>query len=688
MLRGETSEARLELSRASRSDETHADSRRVRLVVVRASHPSTVNRPRYVPAIEATVKRVLSGDRAWAAGVAAGAALVYATTFSPHVAAGDAPESVAGIRALGILHAPGYPAYVLVGRIFLALVPFGGAAARVNLFSLVCAALAVACVFVGARRLGAQPAAAAIGALALATGTSFWFYATFAKHYAFSALVLAGALVLVLGWDARGSRWRVAAAGGLLGLGAGASWQLAALAAPALACLVLFGARRPKVVDVAAPVAAGLLVIAGLGVFLSARARANPPINWGNPTSAARIGDLVTMKDFGFGPTTINRAPGAKGKRVGGQQVVALLPRIRAYTVVATRELGYLAVLVALYGAVAAVWVFGRVRAIAIAVHFVVNLVSAALVVGFRDVRGFGTGLAQGGFLIGVFLALALWIAAAVTDMMDRVGQRGGGRTKAQRTQRAANSGRDRAIAAGMAAVVLVGPGLLVHWRQGSHRQPPLVDTYVRDVFAALPAKAVILCWGAERAFPLLYGQVVERDRPDVVVIAADQIGLAWYDEELKQRYGITVAANPTDTPRQAAGRLGDQLRAERAVYLDAASMPSLINDIAYRPAGIVGEVVDGKGVFPPASMTALERRVATYSSRAVSGDPTLNRFPNELIFQAYEIAELELATALYRQGDLAATETHLKAALRLNPRDTGTAANLAKIQAQRQRAP
>ena len=46
------------------------------------------------------------------------AAVVYLTTFSSHVSLGDAPEAVAGVRSLGILHAPGYPTYVLAARAF------------------------------------------------------------------------------------------------------------------------------------------------------------------------------------------------------------------------------------------------------------------------------------------------------------------------------------------------------------------------------------------------------------------------------------------------------------------------------------------------------------------------------------------------------------------------------------------
>src|SRR5690242_5564568 len=68
----------------------------------------------------------------------------FATTFSTNPAFGDSTESILGTRALGILHAPGYPTYVLLARLFATVFAVGSYAARVNLFSLVCASASIA----------------------------------------------------------------------------------------------------------------------------------------------------------------------------------------------------------------------------------------------------------------------------------------------------------------------------------------------------------------------------------------------------------------------------------------------------------------------------------------------------------------------------------------------------------------
>src|SRR6476659_9815265 len=89
--------------------------------------PTGANRPARKPVKKGTPEVTLPApltarDGIGALVVTVLAAALFATTFSSHVATGDAPESVAGVRSLGILHAPGYPSYVLAGRLFGTLV--------------------------------------------------------------------------------------------------------------------------------------------------------------------------------------------------------------------------------------------------------------------------------------------------------------------------------------------------------------------------------------------------------------------------------------------------------------------------------------------------------------------------------------------------------------------------------------
>ena len=73
--------------------------------------------------------------------------LVYLRTLAPSIPSEDGAELIAAAYSLGIAHPPGYPLWCLLGRAFVALVPFGEVAWRLNLMSAVFAGLTVSSVY-------------------------------------------------------------------------------------------------------------------------------------------------------------------------------------------------------------------------------------------------------------------------------------------------------------------------------------------------------------------------------------------------------------------------------------------------------------------------------------------------------------------------------------------------------------
>src|SRR5690349_21007066 len=72
--------------------------------------------------------------------------IVLLRTVAPTVYAYDSAEFPIGAATLGIIHAPGYPLYLLITHLFT-LLPVGDVAYRVNLFSVVCLALTAPVMF-------------------------------------------------------------------------------------------------------------------------------------------------------------------------------------------------------------------------------------------------------------------------------------------------------------------------------------------------------------------------------------------------------------------------------------------------------------------------------------------------------------------------------------------------------------
>ena len=80
----------------------------------------------------------------------------YLLTLCPTVYVGDSGEFTTAAYTLGITHPPGYPLYVLFGKIFTLIIPFGNIAYRVNLMSAFFGALSCVIVYLIVNWIGTQ----------------------------------------------------------------------------------------------------------------------------------------------------------------------------------------------------------------------------------------------------------------------------------------------------------------------------------------------------------------------------------------------------------------------------------------------------------------------------------------------------------------------------------------------------
>ncbi len=299
-------------------------------------------------------------DIGWAAGTAAASAVLFATVLTNHPGLGDSAEAIAGVSSLGILHAPGYPAYVIAAHLFTLLIPVGSEAFKVNLFSLVCGVLSVAGVQLLARRCGAARWAGSIGALALAATAGFWFYTGFAKHDLFSGLLFLIALHLALSWQANPSRRGLIWLAVVIAIGLGSSWPLQILLLPTVAFILFVSRRRLKLGSLVSATATGLVVLVAMYGFVMVRAGENPALNWGGATTVSRLVNLIDRADFtphgSSAQASSARSSAGAGSASGGSQLpggtifgagaIRLGPRtatsVESYGVIFAREIGVL----------------------------------------------------------------------------------------------------------------------------------------------------------------------------------------------------------------------------------------------------------------------------------------------------------------------------------------------------------
>lgn len=220
----------------------------------------------------------------WGAlGVAALSLLVYGLTLAPDLswanAAIDGGELITASVTLGIPHPPGYPIYVLSGKLF-SLLPWGTVAFRYNLFSAVGIAAATGVLVPVIRTVypSVRLPAAGAAALAFAFAPLVWSQAVVAEVYGLNLLLLA---VFLLLWSRRGPS---VAAGLALGLGITAHLTSVFF----LPALLLTSRRR-----VWRPLAGVLLGLTPL-LLLPLLALGNSPVVWGRPAEPLGWWQLVS----------------------------------------------------------------------------------------------------------------------------------------------------------------------------------------------------------------------------------------------------------------------------------------------------------------------------------------------------------------------------------------------------------
>jgi hypothetical protein len=600
------------------------------------------------------IGRGLLSDRLVTALVAIGAAVVFFVCFSPHPSLEDSAESIAGVKSFGIVHAPGYPTYMIAARLFSTIEPFGSWAFRVNLFSVVCASAAMALVYRAGRHMGATMIGAVAGSATLATALSIWFYAGYAKAYSMTLLLLAAALVLVLRWRETNATRELVGAVVAVGLAGGAAYQSVVLSIPALAAGVFTAARRPSFRQVLVAIAGGIAALGLVLGFMMVRASAHPAVNWGEPTTPSRVTDVLTMRDFGFSERVFasSGAPPTTSHRRTG--IVRKLDNARKYGVLLTREFSWPLIIVAVLGMVT-IWLHRGHRSLALLLTLLigVNVVAVATFIGSGTSRGAESAIRIGGFLIAADVGFALLVALGTTRLIEF-----GDPARPFLFQAASSVG----------AVAVVGGLLLAtvhHVAPAQHRSTRFVDHYAEDVFATVPHGALLFVRSAEWQFPLRYEQIVRHRRPDIDVVVLNLLSRPWYREQMRRQLHQRVIAGSS---MKVATELARSSLATRPVWLDLPASVEFRHSLGFRQLGLTAEVQPGPKITAAPIADQLDLLDRRYHNDGLFTDPARKRYPNRALLQTYVLARVQVAGQLVAARKNNDAVAQLRRALEIDP--------------------
>jgi hypothetical protein len=579
--------------------------------------------------------RLTGGQGAWIAGALL--FVVYLLTMAPDVTFWDAGEFIASAKSLGIPHPPGTPLFILLLASWARLLPFLPYAVACNVFSAVCTAaagvLSTAIIGHGARlERGRNDGWYVLGAVLCAGAmSSVRLNATETEVYAASIALVATTLAVAnRAGRTASTRWRVLTAYLIvlavpLHLSAlvaspvavylaasnddGAiDWQTAL----ALAGIVVtaIGAGRASigisvaglVIIAAAPPIAGQMwrsipkqtpgsirlvfvaAIAASAVFVMlVRARFDPAINQGNPSTLNALVDVIARRQYDVPGIWPRSAPlwlqiGNWFEYADWQTALSLGPT--AVPTIGRTAATIVFVLFGLVGA-AAHRSADRRQWRAVLLLFVSGSIGILLYLNMRASPSFGWGLLPENatrearerdyfFVLG-FWAWGLWAGYGAVTLAQRL--------------------RVRPVF----GVLVAALPIALNWSAVSRRHQPeaaLPRRLAEALLRSAPERAVLFVDGDNDTYPLWFLQQVEALRRDVTVVTVPLLGADWYAAELARRHTLLPRPGSEEArPRSLPASIADHARqlgrpVAASVSLDRRTRNQLARDWVF--AGLV----------------------------------------------------------------------------------------------------
>ena len=512
---------------------------------------------------------------------------LYVATLAPSLTWGhdgtgvDGGELLAAANTFGVPHPPGYPTYTLLLRLFATIVPFGDFAFRGNLMSAVFGSMSVVLLYVVIHRFlgfltpdgaaGIRIGGAVVGAAMFATAPLFWAQAVMTEVYTLNAAFV-GALLLVATMlaarrepppphETPGETKRAMALFGLLlGLGLGNHLTLLAVGAPLLVWIGVRAGWR----TVVSPWPLGALALGlGIYVYLPISAAQNPPVNWGNASTAGGILWMVTgraYQDYLFG------APLASTP----SQILDLIELVFI-------QLNPLGIFLGLVGLMP-LWTRDR--------WFVLASLLAILAMGGYSLSYFTVDSDVN--TIPAFMLISIWAGAGFQWIASAIAEWANSLDFWRRM------GWPEAVPA--LSVILIGvaaipvAAVLLNYDTQNLRDDVNATDYAASVMAVVADGSTVLSAEEGPAFSMWYMRYVEAADRDVLPVAVPLLQFEWYWDSLRERYPDRVPPETTTDLAAAVRRFIEHNDGASDVYLTYRDF-SLREGFATTPLGDVYEV-------------------------------------------------------------------------------------------------
>jgi tetratricopeptide (TPR) repeat protein len=429
---------------------------------------------------------------------------VYVLTLCPSVYVGDSGEFITNALTLGINHPTGYPLYTVLSRLSVITFPFWHTAYAVNMLSALLAAASAVWLYYVLLLFTSRRSIAMGVAMMFAFSYTLWSRSTTAEVYTLNLFFVSLTFFLAVRWYFHQRSSDLLAVAYLTGLGL---TQHVTGALCAVGILLLIVLRKPStLVNFKLVGSMALLFLIGIStyLYLPVRSFADPPVDWGNPETLARL-----MGHF------FPRSASALFGATKGEPISERLEWILSQAL--AKEFWYFGVL-----SLAGAFVLRKHWRVLV---FTLSLVG--LVLYFTIVRKLPLHADFDAYFIPVYFVLAFWIGVALeaaTDVLE------------QRKRWAANAVSRYGVVA--VAVLLPVTLLGVHFRENDRSSNVFAGDFGRNLLSSVKPNAILFTVGDEQLFLSWYFKYVDKLRPDITIVDRNLLGAVWgashmYNREL-----------------------------------------------------------------------------------------------------------------------------------------------------------
>ncbi|MEW6536149.1 MAG: DUF2723 domain-containing protein [Candidatus Auribacterota bacterium] len=225
--------------------------------------------------------------------------VVYLKTLCPVIYVGDSGELTAAALSLGIAHPPGYPLYVILGKLFSIIIPGGPSAFEMNLFSAWWGSCSAVALYSVLKLLRLHRLTCACMALTLAFINPFWSQAVVARVYTLNSFLMLCALACLIHWYTAAKEKSLARYFVFLGFGL-ANHTIAIITLPLFLVLTFSFSAFKTIYQPKKIMRYALAALPGLSLylFLPLRALTSPAINWGNPGKHMNLMSFILRSEY------------------------------------------------------------------------------------------------------------------------------------------------------------------------------------------------------------------------------------------------------------------------------------------------------------------------------------------------------------------------------------------------------